>query len=404
MTDALPPFLAVLELDPSTPPDERALRRAYARRLKQIDIEAEPERFQALREALDQGLRWVAWREQQGLARPPAPAPAAEPLPELAPPPAPTLARPAEADAQAPPRPSQAPRARPEAGTGEAPAVEMPAPGPDELAAVVLARLKRRIEDGLADSEAARSVLLGFLGDPGLVSLDARAAFEAAVARLLASHWQPGNEQLLDPAIEVFGWNSDHAHLRHFGQAGLLLTAAIRDRAVVQAFSPSQRAALDALLARLRSLAPPDPAALASEVPQLQFLVERASNWLRIVAPVGPVNERFEMWSRRPVAAPAPAAAGPQPQFVRRKPASAWGPGGLVLTGLLMLLAIGRELALDPQAKGSRDAGRPGAHSTPVDDADLARHQQAANADLARRQKEADALLARIRQPGGAAR
>jgi len=399
MTDALPPFLALLELDPSTPPDERALRRAYARRLKQIDIEAEPERFQALREALDQGLRWAAWRHQQALAQAPAPAPAPDPRPELAPRQAPPLARPAESDAGAPPPPSDAPRARPQAGAGEAPAPtpapaaapEAPAPGPDDLAAVVLARLRRRIEDGLADSEAARRVLLGFLDDPGLASLDARAAFEGGIARLLASHWQPGHEQLLDPAVEVFGWNSDHAHLKHFGQAGLLLTAAIRDRATVQAFSPAQRAALDALLARLRSLAPPDPKALADEVAQLQFLVERVSNWLRIVAPVGPVNERFEMWSRRPPAAPAPA--GPPPGPAPRKPATPWRAGGLALTGLLLLLAIGREFAGGSYPPPIRDVIGRAPLATPADDA-----------DLARRQKEAEALLARIRQPGGAAR
>ncbi|MFL6625633.1 MAG: hypothetical protein ACJ8G1_04225 [Vitreoscilla sp.] len=392
MTGALPPFHAALALDPSTPPDERALRRAYARRLKQIDIEAEPERFQALREALDQGLRWVAWRDQQGPVQAPAPAPAhaPEPLPALAPRQAPRLARPAETDVGEPPRPVDAPRARPEGGTDDAPAAEARAPGPDDLAAVVLARLKRRIEDGLADSEAARSVLLGFLGDPGLVSLDARAAFEAAIARLLASHWQPGHEHLLDPAIEVFGWNSDHARLKHFGQAGLLLTAAIRDRAIVHAFDPAQRAALATLLARLRSQAAPDPGLLADEVAQLQFLVERVSNWLRVVSPVGPVNERLEMWSRRPV--PPPAPAGPQPRFTRRTPASACGVGGLVLAGVL-LLAIGRELAVDPHAKASREARRPGGPSLPADEA-----------ALARRQKEADALLARIRLPEGAPR
>jgi len=284
---ALPPFLAALELDPATDPDERALRRAYARRLKQIDVEAEPARFQALREALDQGLRWVAWRDQQR----PVQAPAPEPLPELAPSPAPTLARPTQADTAPAPTARDAPRARPEPDAGTLPppsAAPAPQPDPDALAAAVFARLQQRIGEGLADAETTRTLLLRFLGDPDLASIDARVAFELAVARLLGGAWRPGHEHLLDPAIEAFGWNSDHARLKHFGQLGAMLTAAIRERGTVQAFGPAQRIALDALLARIRSEAPPDPALLAEDVPQLQRLVERVPNWLRIVSPVAP--------------------------------------------------------------------------------------------------------------------
>ena len=390
----LPPFLAALELEPGTDPDERALRRAYARRLKQIDVEAEPARFQALREALDQGLRWVAWRDRQRLAQAPAPAPGPEPLPELATRAAPTLARPDAADAAPAPHPRDAPRARREADAGATPpsATEASQPDPDALAAAVFARFQRCIDDGLADAEATRTQLLRFLADPDLVSIDARVAFELAVAQLLGGAWRPGHEHLLDPAIEVFGWNSDHARLKHFGQLGMLLTAAIRDRGTVQAFGPAQRIALDTLLARIRSQVPPDPALLAEEVPQLQMLVERVPNWLRIVSPVAPVNQRFELWSQRPPA-PPPAPAGPVPRFVARKPASAWGPGGLILAGLLILLTVGREMSIDHHERPLRTTRIQSGIATPADEA-----------DLARRQKAADAMLARLRQPGGVAR
>ncbi|HYP33129.1 MAG TPA: hypothetical protein VES00_14760 [Burkholderiaceae bacterium] len=439
MSGAQLPFLATLEVDATQDPDERTLRRAYARKLKQIDIENEPERFQALREALEQGLRWIAWRDQQRIAAAsrapdPAPAPTAEPLPELAPRPAPPPQPPAapalpRGDAIDPVSPADGPRVRPLPDAGQAPqappaapratrgtapplaAPAAPAPAPraaaarapepkppdaDDVAAAVFARFQRRIGDGLKDDEAARALLLRFLGDPGLASIDARSAFEASVARLLAGNWKPGHQHLFDPAIEVFGWNSDHARLKHFGQVGVLLTAAIRERATVRAFSPAQLAALATLLERIRSDAPPDPGLLTQEVPQLQFLVERIPNWLRIVSPVGPVNQRFEMWSKLPPAAQRPPQAAPQPQFMRKK-GSAGMPAGIAM---LVLAALGGLSHLGSTGPGPSAPGvarpRPVTHARAPSPAD--------DADLARRQKEAESLLARIRQTGGGIR
>jgi len=470
MNDARPPFLAALEVDPAAELDERTLRRAYARKLKQIDVEAEPERFQALREALDHGLQWLGWREQRRLAdaarqelQPESvAAPAPEPLPELAPrpaplpaaapvppaapalprgtgeiaepvpSPAPTIARgpaldtagaPADAPRARPlpdtrhaappadaPRAGPLPDASPDAPPPDAPRVrprvdaqsDTPAPAsppeprppsPDDIAGAVFARLQRRIDDGmLKDPEAGRALLLRFLADPGLVSIDARSSFEWRIARLLAGNWKPGSEHLFDAAVEIFGWNSDHARLKHFAQVGVLLTAAIRERATVQAFSAAQRAVLDALLERIRRAAPPEPARLADEVAQLRYLVERVPNWLRIVSPVGPVNERFEMWSQRPPEAQQPPApTPPQPKFMRRKTSPA-APIGIGLMILMLLAGLGQ---LGGGGSGPGPSAIAPPHHVAVTPAD--------DADLARRQKEAEALLARIRQPGGGA-
>jgi protein TonB len=393
-----PPFLAALELEPGTDPDERALRRAYARRLKQIDVEAEPARFQALREALDQGLRWVAWRHQQRLvqatepepAAAPASAPEPDPLPELAPRPAPTIARPADAV-----QPADAPRVVPDAGRR----IDVPsAPSAEAHADAALARFQRHVDDGLKDAESTRSLLLRVLGDPDLASLDGRAAFELGIARMLGGPWRPGHEHVLDPAIEVFGWNSDHARLKHFGQLGAMLTAAIRERATVQAFDAAQRLALDALLARLRGGAAPDPERLVEEVPRLQYLVQNVPNWLRIVSPVEPVNERFKLWSDAPPE--EPHVAGPPSRRTARRSASL--PGAMVAAGVAVLLVIIGALG---GVSSSHQAGQ--AAPWRADGADIAPRREtspADDADLARRQKEAEALLARVRQPGGVAR
>ena len=344
-------FLAELGLvDEGQPLDERALRRAYARRLKQIDIEVDPQAFQQLREALEIALRWSAAREraqEAEAATAPGPAPAASPEADAAP---------------------------------DAPRVATP----ESIGAEAFARFKEHVDAVFRDESAAHSALAHALREERLINIDARTFFEWSVARLLAEGWRPGHEHLLDPAIEAFGWNSEHARLSNFGQVGALLAAAIHERGMTQAFTPAQRAAIAPLLERLRADAPPDPATLRDDVDALQFLVQRVPSWLRVVTPVAPVNARFKMWSERPESRLAPAPAQSIPKLPGKKPTSDAAVVGIVLIIVVTLLSqLGDKTSRSPT---------PASQSQPVD-VDAASTQ-----DLQERQRQAEEMLAAIRQ------
>lgn len=354
MSRALPPFFAELGIeDADSALDERTLRRAYARRLKLIDIEGEPLRFQDLREALEAALRWSAARDRDAES-------------------APAAVDANEASHDAEPTPPAAPA--------------LAADAPEALADAVFATFQPQVATFL-DRALAHDAVQHALADPRLVSIDARTFFEWRIARLLAEGWQAGHQHLLSPAIEAFGWDGDHARLANLGQVGALLAAAVRDIEVTQGFTEAQKVAIAPLLDRIRAAVPPDADTLADDIAALQFLVQRVPNWLRLVSPVEPVNQRFQMWRDRPAAPPATAAppVGAQPRSTQKTPSSQPGMVAVVVAIILTVLSqIGR---LTDHSSGG--ATRPQV-VVPV---------AAETRALEERQQRADALLEAIRHP-----
>ena len=178
--------------------DPLEIRRAYTRRLKAIDPDADPLAFIQLREARDV-VTHLLWQEDQDRLAPaigdgpPAEAEAAEvaiapaPLPTASPPVAVTPLPP-EAAAPSPPDP------------------DAQAPIDPALFAAIEHMLFTAPEP--PDWRDLREATMTLLANPALDRIREGAAVENWVAGVIANG-APRSDAMLDPAIDRFGWSSD---------------------------------------------------------------------------------------------------------------------------------------------------------------------------------------------------
>lgn len=183
--------LARLGLDDSA--DAGAIRRAYARELKQIDQQSDAAGFQLLRDAYEKAMAWANRKSVGGsgastvvAAMPEAQAPPAPPGAPVHPQ---DEAPHRDGQRTAPPPPTASAR---DAGAGEIPLRLAQAVFEEFQAAgakLVAQRYKR-------DATQWREQLKHCLDDERMLNLGARAHFEFLIGRLLADGWQAGHECL----------------------------------------------------------------------------------------------------------------------------------------------------------------------------------------------------------------
>lgn len=269
-------FLERLGLDEDA--DARAIRRAYARELKRIDQERDPDAFQQLRASYETALEWAAWAASR-----PAPDPTAAGVP---------------AEAVQAALALDAALARESAGAGDA----VPAPTPSELGSLVfeafvagmpaLARYR-----GEEAEQAWLEALRAALDDERLLNFDARLRFEQALAHLLASGWRSGHEVLFPVAASVFGWDQDRRTLGRLGQAGRLLDLALEERAGFASQDVQTRAHQREALALARRPEAVDDSMIVRVAPVLEQMAQRFPYWLPVIAP----SEKVSQWRARHV-------------------------------------------------------------------------------------------------------
>lgn len=301
--------------------DERAIRRAYARALKQIDQEHDLQGFQQLREDYEAALQWLRHAdvreddpeqyEDHDVTVQPIDTPWSTP------------ARQAAATPQQP----QAP---------EPPAV----PSADAAAHAVFAAFAQ--SPPAQDAAAWRRALEHCLDDPRLVSIAAREQFEQHLAQWLADGWRPGHEALLEAAIAVFGWDSDRRRLQSLGHGGALVDTAIDEYTMFELQTAGELKAQRQLLARLREDRPPGARELVRHAPTLELMVARFPRWLTMVASVEQIiawrqqHAELKPWRRR--LAQLGQRSKPVHPANTARGGMHWGTGWMIFFVVVMLL------------------------------------------------------------------
>lgn len=352
----MPNFLHELGLDGTA--DERAVRRAYARQLKQIDPEADPSAFQALRANYEAALDWVRQSKPpsattgiQGTVAALDRLPATESAPSYAP-------------------SKVVPRLR----TKE-PSLAAPTPKNDALTGASTA-FDRFVDTLLSRAASSRSPLdpsvlrthlEQTLASDDLTSLSAREAFEYKVASLLTRGWQPGHEVLFDTAAEVFRWDTDRKHLQTLGHVGSLLERALNERTLFDGQHQIDRMQQRTLIARLRAPTEPRPEDRRSAVEILNKVNTNFPTWLGIVTDV----RRLQQWRELHTALPA---GRPELQEVHRQMPAKASTGSsaswlvappLAVLFIALLHGLGNQPAPSPTAPPEQETTRLNAPPAP---------------------------------------
>ena len=303
-------FLARLGLDNDT--DARAIRRAYARLLKQIDQEAQAEVFQDLREAYEVALQWAAhqvYLKEQAEQ-------------ESAPP--------AEQDSV----PAQDVAAAPALFETDPDLLAWQAFERFVAAAATLTQGRMLRDQSLWEDAIRRE-----LEDEQLINVTARTIFEARLVHQLAGGWQLGHDTLFAAACVVFGWQGDRRRLQQFGYAGSVLNRALDERQMFEVQPEQELGMQQKVLARLTRAGAPDSDQLQRDMFYLEQMLERFPTLMGLTVDADKVAQWRSLYQTLAAQRGKPFQVDDMPEPVLEKESGGLvKPLGIILALLVMLV------------------------------------------------------------------
>lgn len=212
----------------------------------------------------------------------------------------------------------------------------------------VLESMKELLRKRPVESQKdARDRLIGALNDPHLESLDARKDFEVGIVFLLASGWQPGHEFVFAAAMECFGWADKSLWLRKLGDSGEVLDLAIVERSLFRSQPAKFQERRERVIQTSRSTQRPSNGELFFGVPMLEELQTRFGNWMHIVARTQALTDwrNWEEEALKELRGPDWRPSDPRPprQEVRlpqSEPPSKWSQSLQIFKGVVALLYL----------------------------------------------------------------
>nr|WP_315467193.1 tetratricopeptide repeat protein [uncultured Undibacterium sp.] len=284
--------------------DERTIKRAYAKELKQIDQDNDLEGFQRLREDYERALAWARskdWREQY-IAEQNAEAEQSTDLDSTH---AhvnsePNVASSKKDDVIADTNVDSESAASTEHVSQEPTSSAVENAEEQVVYAIDIARnifleFLHHLGEKAEEVGQTEFLLRMYLDDERLINVEIRDLFEWLIAERLAQGWQTGNGDLFGAAVKCFGWHQDKHRILRFHDFGYYLDRAVDE---MNAFNLREEAHTNRqvnLIRLARNDAPPTKQFLRENIYFIDEMLSNYPTWLAMVTKY----ENLQTWHKR---------------------------------------------------------------------------------------------------------
>jgi protein TonB len=344
--DTLPTFLASLELDLGA--NERAIRRAYARRLKQIDQAQDAPGFQALRQDYEAALAWCARRAIEQM-QPPSGTGSGRSLATEQQPEAGAVRDMLQSPAHA--QPQSANEAAVQGNLSQHEAKAAVARHAEDTARELLHGLQRKLELNVPLVHLDVQDWLSSVWDSEqLIDMDARFLFEWGVASILAEGWSPGKDVVFSVCLDFFQWRQDRMRLRPLGRAGYIIDNAITELELFDQQDSAARSHQRHVIRMLRQEHRPTTSFLLGQTALSVQLRNIYPHWLHVISNPRNVDRWLEWESQisqwRRLIFNGIRRAAPKPSLLANLPGLNWA--GWVFVGFVVISGLQSQLKSTP--------------------------------------------------------